>query len=41
MDLDVLADQLDTAGRTEFLFMVAPLRIPGATGSWVRPIAIL
>jgi kynurenine formamidase len=41
MDLDLLADQLDTAGRTEFLFMVAPLRIPGATGSWVRPIAIL
>lgn len=41
MDLDPLAGRLATAGRTDFLFMVAPLRIPGATGSWVRPIAIL
>lgn len=41
MDLDPLASSLRASGRVDFLFMVAPLRIPGATGSWVRPIAIL
>jgi kynurenine formamidase len=41
MDLDPLASSLGTSGRVDFLFMVSPLRIPGATGSWVRPIAIL
>lgn len=41
MDLDELASALREHGRTDFLFVVAPLRISGATGSWVRPIAII
>lgn len=41
MDLDPLADSLRRSRRVDFLFIVAPLRVPGATGSWVRPIAVL
>jgi kynurenine formamidase len=41
MDLDPLASSLETRGRADFLLIVAPLRVPGATGSWVRPIAVL
>lgn len=41
MDLDKLADTLAEHQRTDFLFIAIPLRITGATGSWVRPIAII
>jgi kynurenine formamidase len=41
MDLDPLATALAAHRRTDFLFVVTPLRITGATGSWVRPIAII
>jgi kynurenine formamidase len=39
--LDRLADACAERGRWEFLFVVAPLQIDGATGSPVNPIAIL
>jgi kynurenine formamidase len=41
LDLDGLATQLGRRDRSDFLLVVLPLRIPGATGSWVRPIAVL
>lgn len=41
LDLDGLARRLDERGRTDFLLVVLPLPIVGATGSWVRPIAVL
>jgi kynurenine formamidase len=41
MDLDPLATALAAHGRADFLFIALPLRITGATGSWVRPIAII
>ncbi|MEQ4718128.1 cyclase family protein [Nonomuraea sp. B19D2] len=34
-------EELGAAGRTEFVFVVAPLRIEGGTGSPVTPLAIL
>jgi kynurenine formamidase len=34
-------EELATAGRTEFLFVAAPLRIEGGTGSPINPLAIL
>lgn len=37
LDLDEAAD----AKLTEFLFVCLPLRIVGATGSWVRPVAVV
>jgi kynurenine formamidase len=37
MDLEALAGE----GIHEFLFVVLPLRISGATGSWLRPIAVV
>ncbi len=39
--LDPLADACAALGRWEFMVVVAPLVIPGATGSPVNPIAIL
>jgi len=36
LDLEALAG----SGRREFLFVAAPLKMRGATGSWLRPIAI-
>lgn len=39
--LDTLAEACATAGRWEFLFMVAPLVVRGGTGSPVNPIAVL
>jgi len=39
-DLDRLAAACAAAGRWEFFCVVAPLRLPGATGSPVNPIAI-
>jgi kynurenine formamidase len=41
MDLDPLASALAARDRTDFLFVAVPLRITGATGSWIRPIALL
>ena len=40
-NLDDLADACAASGRYEFLFMAAPLRIRGGTGSPVNPIAVL
>lgn len=39
--LDELADALAARSRTDFLLVVLPLRLRGATGSWVRPVAVL
>ena len=41
LDLEDLRAACETAGRWEFLFVAAPLRIEGGTGSPVNPIAIL
>jgi kynurenine formamidase len=41
LDLDPLASALAARGRTDFLLVALPLPIRGATGSWLRPIAIL
>ncbi len=41
LDLDELADACAGLGRWRFLCTVAPLRLPGATGSPVNPIAVL
>jgi kynurenine formamidase len=41
LDLEALAAATAEAGRHEFLFVVAPLNIPGGTGSPVNPVAIL
>jgi kynurenine formamidase len=40
LQLDPLAQACERLGRWEFLCVVAPLRIPGGTGSPVNPIAI-
>jgi kynurenine formamidase len=37
MDLEAVADER----RYEFLFICLPLRITGATGSWLRAIAVV
>jgi kynurenine formamidase len=41
LHLRALADACDQARRWEFLFVGAPLRIPGGTGSPLNPIAVL
>jgi len=41
LDLDELADACERAGRWEFLFVAAPLRIQGGTGSPLNPLAVL
>jgi kynurenine formamidase len=41
LQFDDLAPQCEAAGRWSFLCAVAPLRLPGGTGSPVNPIAIL
>jgi kynurenine formamidase len=41
LQLEDLAAACDRAGRWEFLFVAAPLRVPGGTGSPVNPIAVL
>lgn len=41
LDLEALAAALAAAGRYEFLLVVAPLNIPGGTGSPVNPVAVL
>jgi hypothetical protein len=40
LQLRGLADACNEAGRWEFLFVGAPLRISGGTGSPLNPIAI-
>jgi kynurenine formamidase len=41
LNLEELANACAERGRWEFLFMVAPLRLKGGTGSPVNPIAVL
>ena len=41
MQLEDLAAACDQASRWTFLAVIAPLRLPSATGSPVNPIAIL
>jgi kynurenine formamidase len=41
LQLDDLASQCERQGRWEFLCVIAPLRVPGGTGSPVNPIAVL
>ena len=41
LQFDDLLAHCETAGRWSFLCVIAPLRLPGATGSPVNPIAIL
>lgn len=41
LDLERLAGVCEAAGRWEFLFVAAPLLIPGGTGSPLNPIAVL
>lgn len=41
MNLEDIADACSAAGRWDFLFVMAPLRIPGGTGSPVNPLALL
>ena len=40
MNLDTLAAACAEQGRWEFLFVAAPLRLPGGTGSPINPLAI-
>jgi hypothetical protein len=39
-DFDALLDACRRAGRFEFLFVIAPLRIQYGTGSPVNPLAV-
>ncbi|MFE1924328.1 cyclase family protein [Streptomyces asoensis] len=41
LDLDPLASECERLGRRHFLCVVAPLRLPAATGSPVNPVAVL
>ncbi|MEV8562670.1 cyclase family protein [Streptomyces sp. NPDC051917] len=41
LDLEALAAATAAAGRHEFLLVVAPLNVPGGTGSPVNPVAVL
>ncbi|MFF6780546.1 cyclase family protein [Streptomyces sp. NPDC012510] len=41
LDLEALSDATAEAGRYEFLLVVAPLNVPGGTGSPVNPVAVL
>ena len=40
LDLERLTKEAQRQGRWEFLFVVAPLRAPGGTGSPLNPLAI-
>jgi kynurenine formamidase len=40
LDLDAVAREAKSRGRWEFLFVGAPLRVPGGTGSPLNPLAI-
>ena len=41
LDTEALAEHCRRLGRWEFLLTVAPLKIPGGTGSPLNPIALL
>nr|WSY53636.1 cyclase family protein [Streptomyces sp. NBC_00886] len=41
LDLEALSAATAEAGRCEFLLVVAPLNVPGGTGSPVNPVAVL
>jgi hypothetical protein len=41
LDLEALSAATAEAGRYEFLLVVAPLNVPGGTGSPVNPVAVL
>ena len=41
LDLEGLAAALSARDRTDFLLVVLPLRLRGATGSWIRPVAVV
>jgi kynurenine formamidase len=41
LDLEALSQACARTGRYEFLFVVAPLNVPGGTGSPVNPVAVL
>ncbi|MDE1994719.1 MAG: cyclase family protein, partial [Rhizobiaceae bacterium] len=41
MDLEALGDACARQARSDFLFMVSPLKVPHATGSLVAPVAVL
>lgn len=41
LDLEALSAAVAEAGRYEFLLVVAPLNVPGGTGSPVNPVAVL
>ncbi|WP_207210594.1 cyclase family protein [Nocardioides zhouii] len=41
MNLEDLAQACSAEGRWDFLFVMAPLRVPGGTGSPVNPLAVL
>jgi kynurenine formamidase len=41
LDLEALSAATTEAGRCEFLLVVAPLNVPGGTGSPVNPVAVL
>ncbi|WP_131746227.1 cyclase family protein [Frankia sp. Cppng1_Ct_nod] len=41
LDLEALSQACADAGRYEFLLVVAPLNVPGGTGSPVNPVAVL
>jgi hypothetical protein len=40
LQLEDLARHCERTGRWAFLFVAAPLRVPGGTGSPVNPIAV-
>ncbi|MEE4283673.1 MAG: cyclase family protein, partial [Pseudomonadales bacterium] len=40
LDLEAVAEQATRSGRSTFLFVGAPLRVPGGTGSPLNPLAI-
>ena len=41
MALDELAEALAAEGRDDFMLMLAPLAVPGGTGSPITPVAVI
>ena len=41
LDLDALAEKCAHEGRRRFMFTIAPLNMPGTTGSPVTPVAVM
>ena len=40
LDLEALAEEADRQNRWEFMFVAAPLAVPGGTGAPLNPLAI-